>query len=394
MLGWVRKATIALVTIIAAASVGIGVAHAAPGDSISLYISAPLVQGSGVTGAGTITDNFDSYSATNSGVDCPSSIAQGTFTVSAPGVCKMWTVQGHGGASSTSSSPSAGGVGSKFPSVATVLGDITLTFNDPVKYVGLWWSAGNSGNKVQFLNDGVVIAEMDSTTVVNLLGATAPSPWPSGSGTLRAIGGTEYPKGKYFGNPRGFSSVDPVSASSVTPGEPFLYLNLYLTGTLEADQIKFSGGGFEFDNLTTSTLEQEPEESMVFAAAVLGHSVQFKPNGDDVIGTMAAQIDTEAANLTTNAFQRPGYTFTGWNTDEAGEGTPYEDGDNYSFEEDMILFAQWAEVIDEESESDPPTELPETGAPISAMWAAMAIMLLAFSGLAFRRVAVLKTSNK
>lgn len=386
MRGLVSKAIFGLVTLVASTSVGMGVANAAPGDSISLYISAPLVQGSGVSGTGAITETFDSYSASGSGVDCPSSIAQGTFVASAAGVCKMRTVQDYGGASSTSSSPSSGGVGSRFPAVAATPGNVLLTFSDPVKYVGLWWSAGNTGNKVEFLNNGTVIAEMDSTSVVDILGASAPSPWPSGAGTLRSIGGTEYPKGKYFGNPRGYSSPDPVSPSSVNPNEPFLYLNLYITGGLEADQIRFSGGGFEFDNLTTSTLEQDPEDSMVFVAAVLGHSVEFKPNGDDVTGTMAAQIDTETGNLTANAFQRPGYRFIGWNTDEAGEGTAYEDGESYSFEEDLILFAQWEEITDEESESDPPTELPETGAPFLASWMLIAMMFLTLAGLAFRKL--------
>ena len=39
---------------------GISAAHAAPGDSIALYLSAPLVQGSDVTGAGSSTETFDS----------------------------------------------------------------------------------------------------------------------------------------------------------------------------------------------------------------------------------------------------------------------------------------------------------------------------------------------
>ena len=373
-----------------AVSIGMSAAHAAPGDSIALYMSAPLVQGSHVTGTGTITETFEEYTAPG---DCPANIAQGTITttdVVSPTNCRISLVSVYGGASSTAKTPSYGGAGSQYATNNNNAESFTISFAEPVKYVGFWWSAGSGTNKVEFFNDGVSIAEMASAKVMEILGATAPSPWPAGDGTrvVRAINGAEYPVGRYFGNPRGFTSATPVSPSSITPGEPFLYLHLYLKGGIEADQVRFSGGGFEFDNLTTSNLAQNPDDDLVFLTSVLGKSVQFKPNGADVTGAMAAQTDSSAANLTKNLFLRPGYRFIGWNTDEEGEGIAYDDQESYGFGEDLILYAQWAEITDEpeitdDSENPDESGLPETGSPFARGWLIAAVLLVVLSAWSF-----------
>ena len=53
-----------------------------------------------------------------------------------------------------------------------------------------------------------------------------------------------------------------------------------------------------------------------------------------------------SANLTTNAFSLPGYTFTGWNTEADGTGAAFADGAsvrNLSSVDDahIVLYAQW-----------------------------------------------------
>ena len=339
---YLNKAVAFFASVFLVLFVGVSSAQAAPGDSITLYLSAPLVQGSSVTGTGSLTDNFNSYSTGN----CPSSTNIGILTVSASGACTISSVQTYGGASSTTSTPSYGGSGSNFPATPyPTPGTITFSFPTAVKYVGFWWSAGNSGNTVEFLNNGTVIATYTSSSLMTLLGA---APWsgtyPSARGNLTSIGGDSYPKGWYFGNPRGFSSTTPVSQSSVEPNYPFVYLNLYLNGGLTADSVRISGDGFEFDNLTTSTLTQTPENSMVLAGGVLGKTVQFMPNASGTTGSMAVQTDTTSANLTTNSFSRPGYTFDGWNTASNNGGTPYSDGQSYNFANDLTLYAQWAPI--------------------------------------------------
>ena len=76
------------------------------------------------------------------------------------------------------------------------------------------------------------------------------------------------------------------------------------------------------------------------------YTVHFEPNGG--MGTMADQnftYDVEGA-LQSNAFSRPGYGFTGWNTDPDGLGTSFSDGQavvNLTAVSGgtVVLYAQW-----------------------------------------------------
>ena len=341
MLKFVSRSVATLVAISLVFSGPGSPASAAPGDGITLYISAPLVQGSDVSGTGSRSDDFNSVSYSTGA--CPATTLVGTLaTEPTSSACLLSTVQTYGGASSTSSSPFAGGLGSKFPATPyPALGTITITFQEPVKYVGFWWSAGNAGNTVEFLNGATVVASLETSALETLLGGSPPASWPSGNGSVKSLGGTDYPKGRYFGNPRGFTSTSPAVASTVDPTVQFLYLNLYLQGSITATAVRLSGNGFEFDNMTTSTVQQSPASSMVFVKSVLGKSVQFLPAANDATGSMSAQSETTTSNLTSNAFNRPGYTFTGWNTLADGQGTPYAAGASYSFASDLTLHAQW-----------------------------------------------------
>jgi uncharacterized repeat protein (TIGR02543 family) len=70
-------------------------------------------------------------------------------------------------------------------------------------------------------------------------------------------------------------------------------------------------------------------------------TVTFFPNGGT--GTMASQSRTSSGTLTLNTFARPGFSFSGWNTDQNGNGTPYIDGATYSFASNLMLYAQWTQ---------------------------------------------------
>ncbi len=61
-------------------------------------------------------------------------------------------------------------------------------------------------------------------------------------------------------------------------------------------------------------------------------------------GSMSNQIAGVATNLTTNAFTRSGYTFTGWNTAADGSGTSYANNASYAFTANATLFAQWTVI--------------------------------------------------
>ena len=71
-------------------------------------------------------------------------------------------------------------------------------------------------------------------------------------------------------------------------------------------------------------------------------TVTFDPNGGT--GSMAPETAAAPAPLTTNAFTRAGYTFSGWNVLPSGAGTGYADGATYSFAVDVTLYAQWKRV--------------------------------------------------
>ena len=69
-------------------------------------------------------------------------------------------------------------------------------------------------------------------------------------------------------------------------------------------------------------------------------TVTFNANGGS--GTMATESEIAPVALTTNAFTRAGYTFSGWNTAADGSGTAYADGATYAFGASATLYAQWS----------------------------------------------------
>ena len=354
-----RRAVGVTTTLIATLAVGVAPAHATTSGGIALYISGPLVHGAEIDSVGTLTETFDALagSPTTAGIACPTTLAIGTLTTNktpSTDACQYRAPGLWGGASVTTPTPNFGGAGSNYFGTSP-LSDAAITFTFPsggVKYVGFWWSGGNRGNVVTFYNGATEIASLDTLALETLLGAGPPSPWPSGNGPVTSLGGTAYPKGHYFGNPRGYTEYPPLTQGNAIVqdgvaytehrGYIFGYLNLFLTGDQTATSVKFSGNGFEFDNLTTSTLEQTPASSLVFVKGLLGKTVQFLRGSNDATGSMVAQSSTTAANLSSNGFQRSGYVFTGWNTAADGTGTPYAAGASYNFAADMTLYAQWA----------------------------------------------------
>ena len=76
------------------------------------------------------------------------------------------------------------------------------------------------------------------------------------------------------------------------------------------------------------------------------YTVSFEANGTEVApaeGTTASvsALEGVALNLTENAFVRPGYSFTGWNTAADGSGTAYENGSEFTGTVNTTLYAQW-----------------------------------------------------
>jgi len=308
-------------------------AQAATGDGITAYVSPPLVQGP-PSSYGTDIETFQSWTSCSS---FPAS-AVGTFS----GTCQRLTNGSNyvwGGASSTSDAPFVGGVPSEF--VVTHGTQLTLTFAAPAKYVGFWWSAGSANNTVNLYTaaSGATPAATFTTVTINsILGASIPSPYP-GTATVSAIDGSTYNKGHYFGRPSNHTSLTPTSFSGQN-NQSHAYLNIFASGSIAFTKIEFVGQNFEYDNVAVSSSAQTPIQNLVFIESVLGKTANFMPNGGS--GTMGAQTESSAANLTANSFTRPGYTFTGWHTTSSGTGgTSYADQTSYNFSSDLTLHAQW-----------------------------------------------------
>lgn len=249
-----RKLLVITLSTAALAALPLSSAQAEVDYGVHVYMSAPEVQGSPLTGNFT-TETFDSFEANS----LPTELAIGTAT----SVGRVENGGTYGGASSTSSSPVTAGTSSKYMSTYTnpdlQLVPIVIDLTKPAKYLGLWWSAGSPSNQVRFFSGDQEVASMTTAALMNKLSEP----------TLTAKDGTtNYTSTDYFGNP-----VNNEAAS-----EPFVYLNVYAVGGTSFDRVELSGGGFEFDNITVSDLENEPVSSLVEVEFIPG---LFEPVADD-----------------------------------------------------------------------------------------------------------------
>lgn len=326
-----KKLFAVLAALFVVSALTISPAQAVNNDTLSVYYDAPFVQGSYTTSSGGVQETFDSATT---GATCPSSLTIGTMT----GACRVDPVGAYGGAATPAGSTVAvGGSGSNYATTVSG-GSMTLTLATAAKYFGLWWSAGSNGNTVQFYNGNELLITLTTQTIMSQFG-TSPSPWP-GNNTFTAIDASTYNKGWYFGNPRGYSSTTPSSASTITSSEPFVYLHLFANGNLSFDKVVLSGTGFEFDNLAVAATTQTVNPRLVLAQTLVSnHSVTFNNNTGS--GSMTDQVANSSTALTPNSFTKPGYTFTGWNTQANGSGTAYTNQEVYSFDLDLDLYAQW-----------------------------------------------------
>lgn len=259
-------------------------------DKIGLYLSAPMVQGTGVTQS-VVRENFD---ALTPGA-CPntiSAVSSMVFRVSGSVVasghvdpaCAVldWRpgVDVYSGASTDSATPTFGGTGTHamgvpFYASASLANERSITFelSTDAKYVGFWWSGGNDGNIVRFFDsEDNLVAEIDSADISTLL---------SGAGTVPNLATNTYNKSRYYGNPVYFTGPDikpttgdPAAANAVI----FTYLNLFVQGSIEVSKVQFAGRGFEFDNLALSTVEQTPETTMVKVLEKASPQLQWNPD--------------------------------------------------------------------------------------------------------------------
>jgi hypothetical protein len=275
-------------------------AQATPGDSISLYFSAPFVTGSAITD-GVETENFNGYSTG----PCPTSIAGFATVTYSAGAC---TIQSQGGSSPGDSSPAIGVPLSTYVDKTT---STTFTFDNPVKYVGFWWMMGSNGNNVEFIDSSnTTIATFNVNDVITFLGPNS-SVSNSDTRTVPNVGGGTYPTRHFYRSPSAYTGTlsNPIMEYNTMTyaNEPWVYLNLYVAGSISVSKVRFTGNNFEFDNLTVTGSEVDPTDDLVlvkkiYEAPLDDQVVTWVPTNTTYSGTDPELIpDAEATTSGTGA---------------------------------------------------------------------------------------------
>ncbi|HEY1051339.1 MAG TPA: hypothetical protein VGE39_16320 [Prosthecobacter sp.] len=104
----------------------------------------------------------------------------------------------------------------------------TLTLSTPSSYFGMWWSAGDARNVLEFYNGDLLVGRFTTSSLMDPLPAA------------------------YDGNPRN---------RSINPGEPYGFINFFADESTAWDRIVFTNdgsSGFESDNYTTRVTAWDP----------------------------------------------------------------------------------------------------------------------------------------
>ena len=133
------------------------------------------------------------------------------------------------------------GIASQHIESTTKPGTHTITIDQPQKYFGLWWSAGDSSNVLTFLKNGEVVATFNTQDVINKL--------------------AELPNGSdYYCNPTN-------QFNGLVCSETYAFLNFFFEGNEDYDEVRLQAansiGNFESDNHTFSVQEQTISGTLV-----------------------------------------------------------------------------------------------------------------------------------
>jgi hypothetical protein len=168
---------------------------------------------------GSLTETFNSL--TSGALPGSGTLAVGSFTATGSSIlpADQW-----GG---------AGGVG-KYAASGYLKLDIV-----PSKYLGFWWSAGDSGNTVKLYGAGSTLLGTFSAASIQTILGTLSSP-----NSVVASDNQTYSGALYYSNP---------NLPMPNTNEPYAYVNLGLDNpALSFTSVEFFGGGFEYDNITIS----------------------------------------------------------------------------------------------------------------------------------------------
>jgi len=354
----------------------------------AMYLDQPFVEGSYVaeqypseTNVTTFDDQNPAYPG-YAGDTCSFTGATVDPNVYPAEDCHVYPYNKFGGATSTSSSPTVGQEQSPTNYAGVGAGGISITFDTPQTYFGMWWSAGSLGNQVQLLSGSDVLASVSADDVQNTISQTA---------YLNSQNGDSYASKFYLGNPYGWSRIGtptdftdadadntyqpipdsaPIRPEDEQPfnnwwgtrydtSESFVYIHFIASPGTTFDRVNMvaPGNGFEFDNFTTSSsadiATNIPSRLVLQRQLYAPNYVEFDGNGAS--GSLPRQYSTDGGSsyLTypcpvwgdpSNCIL-PGndyYTlFMGWNTQPDGSGDLYDWQNPYPFTESKTLYAQW-----------------------------------------------------
>jgi hypothetical protein len=192
------------------------------------FVDAPGVQSTYVDGA--ILEDFED--------GCASLWAMGAVT---SGTCSSVPGDAYGGASTTTSVPEFWGVASKYgafgPNHPSNESAITVELDAPAEYLGIWWTAGDRCNAIEFYSEGTLKDTFDFDRLMDVLDSDALDP----------ISGADYSTDEYFGSPNNY----------LYTAEPFAYLHAFAPNGETFDEVRLllegPCGGFEFDNVAVAT---------------------------------------------------------------------------------------------------------------------------------------------
>ena len=113
-----------------------------------------------------------------------------------------------------------------------VVNTTTLTLNNSSSYFGLYWSAGDKANVLDFYSGNHLVAEFSTSSLMDKLASS------------------------YYGNP-----ITSGNNAGKNPNEPYGFINFIGDATTSWDKIVFSnngGSGFEADNYTSRVAGWNP----------------------------------------------------------------------------------------------------------------------------------------
>ncbi|MEJ5368798.1 MAG: PEP-CTERM sorting domain-containing protein [Bryobacteraceae bacterium] len=203
------------------------------GISISVYIAAPRVVSSPVTGGTAVNENFSSNPNWANGLYTTDRTRNiGTFDLSPHSALRIQNSDQYGGAGNS-------GQYAAFGAQTGTAGAITLNLTNPTTFFGMWWSAIDPYNGVSLYDGNSLLMRIGGSDVISLLGVAA----------LTAQNGTQYQTSAYLGKP----GTNPRPNS----GEYYAYVMFHASG-LTFNRVVFDNSGttatgFEMDNLQTQS---------------------------------------------------------------------------------------------------------------------------------------------